>query len=132
MGKIWVLAVLLVLSGSIPKEPIRPLRVVTQVRIDGYHGQQQVCRCYTQPEKIEAVLNYLRMQENKGMAQIDPERIVGDAYTVDVCLSDGQHHIYYQRADRYLSRDYHPWQRIDEEQAQIFYELLQENSSDIA
>ena len=101
-----------------------PTRVVTGVEITTCGGTRTLRRYYTQPQKIQKVLNYLRLQESEGFADTDPERLTGTAIVIDVTLSDGSHSVYYQRGGRYLSKKYHPWQKINTNRAMEFYETI--------
>lgn len=104
--------------------------VVTQVQVTCAHEGKTIERCYTGQRKIAPILNYFRMLENQGKTHIDPERILGDVYRIRISLSNGIEHVYWQRADRYLSRDRHAWHLVDREQAKQLYAILQEMPSD--
>lgn len=113
-------------------EPAPRLHVVTQVDIICRRADDILQWHYTQPQKMISVLNYVRLLEYRGKVDTDPEKIIGDSYKITVQLSDGRSHVYYQHAERYLSRDHHPWELIDPEQAQRLYPMLQEMPSDLA
>lgn len=104
------------------KPPEIPL--VTGVEITCLHGEETIQRTYTQPEKVQRFLYYLRRQETVGYAQVDPERIIGDAAWIEVKLSNGQSRVYRQRADRFWSKDCHRWKRIDESWGRRLYSML--------
>ena len=129
-GKLFLLFVTAFVFSGCTRQAPPHLAVVTEVDVVCRRDGIPMERRYTSPEKMERLLNYLRMQENLGFAETDPERLVGDMYTIDVRLSDGQHHIYQQRADRYFSRDYRPWHSIDTEQAGMLENLLLRMPSD--
>ena len=86
---------------------------------------------YTDPDKIESILLYLRHLKRKGTAQVDPERVEGDHYEILLHYSNGERRVYYQHADQYLSQDYKPWERINPEQAKNLLPLLKSMPSDI-
>lgn len=137
MGRYWkifwlVLFVAVSLrSQQAPDRPrYRPIAVVTRVEVSCREGSYQLRRVYTRPEKMEKILNYLRLQKNMGAPMEDPERMLGAAYRILVETSDGTSHIYQQRLDRYLSRDYKPWQKIESEQAGQLRRILQMNRTD--
>ena len=113
------------------RKPPAQTRVVTQVDIVCDQGYRIFHRHYTQPQKIQQVLNYLRLQENLGPADMDPERVEGPVFRIAVRLSDGSDSVYYQRCGRYLSKEYHSWQKIDPKQAVAFYRMLQLTPTDI-
>ena len=107
-----------------------PSKVVTGVKVTADSGYRIIRRHYTQPQNIQRVLNYLRLQEGQGFADIDPERLTGTSFVIDVTLSDGSHSYYYQRGSRYLSKKYHPWQKVDPDRAVDFYQMLQLTPTD--
>ena len=94
-------------------------------------GSIQHHRHYKSPEKIQKLLHYIRTLRPKGKADIDPEILGGNACKIILYYQNGQRQIYYQRSDRYLSVDAHPWERIKPEQAEKLYPLLEEMPSDL-
>lgn len=134
MRKCWKFLIILFLCLSVAgcgRKPPAQIRVVTQVDVVYDYGYGQIQRHYTQPQKIQLVLNYLRLQENLGPADMDPERVKGSAFRIDVRLSDGTGRVYYQRCGRYLSKEYHSWQKIDPKQAALFSQMLQRTPTDL-
>ena len=110
------------------QEPLLP--VVDRVEVDCKQGAVHQLRRYTSDEKMSWVLNFMRLQENLGQPEENPELAAGDVYTVTVHLSDGRERIYRQRADRYLQIDGDTWQKIDPDWGNNFYYLLQTLPSD--
>lgn len=88
-------------------------------------------RHYRSPDKIQKLLLYLRTLRPKGNAHIDPEVLNGNTCKIVLYYENGEHQIYYQQADRYLSVDAHPWERISQIQAEKLYGLLEEMPSDL-
>lgn len=127
----WLCLLLAVffLSGC-GKKAFTPSAVVTSVQITAGGTRRPLRRLYTEPDKIQMVLDYLRLQEGEGPADTDPERLTGTDFVIDVRLSDGSHSIYYQRGGRYLSGKYRPWQKIDEKKAADFYRMLRQTPTD--
>lgn len=105
-------------------------RFVTRIDVICHRENTTTLRHYTTQEKIEPVLICLRLLEPKGKADRDPERLIGDTYRIVLYLSNGGRSIYHLQADRYLSRDHHPWERVNEKQAQKLYPLLMRMASD--
>lgn len=133
MKKFWIILLMLCLclfSCSCGRKPPGQTRVVTGVDVVVESHQGVIHRHYTKPHKIRQVLNYLRLQDSQGPADTDPERIAGPVMRIDVKLSDGSNKVYYQRSGRYLSRQYHPWQKIDPKQAAQFSQILQVTPTD--
>lgn len=119
---LFILCVGMLLGCQEKNEP--EISLVTGVEITCRHGDETIHRIYTQPGKVQRVLYYLRLQETKGYARVDPERILGDAAWIRVQLSDGKQRVYRQRADRFVSRDCHRWKRIDESWGRRLYSMM--------
>lgn len=124
-----LLLAIFILSGC-GRKTKTPSKVVTGVEITADSGYRTMCRHYTEPKNIQRVLNYLRLQEGQGFTDIDPERMLGTSFVIDVMLSDGSHSYYYQQGDCYLSKKYHPWQKVDPDRAADFYQMLQLTPTD--
>lgn len=116
---------LLCLPGAMARRQGPSLPVVDRVEVDCRQGAVHQLRRYTSGDKMSWVLNFMRLQENLGKPEEDPEAAPGDVYIVTVHLSDGRERIYRQRADRYLQKDGKPWQKIDPAWGGNFYYLLQ-------
>lgn len=128
---LWaVMFVFLCLAGCGKKE-MGGVRVVSAVDVICDRGYQIQRRHFTQPEKMEMVLDYLRLQPDLGPVEKDPEKYAGQRIRIDVTLSDGTHRVYYQQGDRFLSRQLHPWQHIDPVRAAEFSENLLRMSTDL-
>ena len=125
--KYLMLPVLLLLcvSGAAARRQVPVLPVVDRVEVDCCQGAVHQLRRYTSGEKMSWVLNFMRLQENLGRPEVDPETAAGDVYTITVHLSDGRERIYRQRADRYLQIDGKRWQKIDPDWGGNLYYLLQ-------
>lgn len=128
--KMFFAAILIFTALGIKKLPPEPPRVVTRIHISCDRGYCIARRTYIDCKKIEPVLNLLRQRKNLGPAQTDPERLTGDAYRLEVFLSDGTKYVYYQRAGQYYSEKCHAWQKTDPKQAQRLVELLRRTPSD--
>lgn len=133
MGKAWKFSILFLcvifLWGCQPKKPQSP-RLVTMIRVSGVHQDIPLDVIYTQPQKMETLLYYLRSLEELGQAETDPERIMGDRFQITVSYSDGTRQIYRQRADRFLSRNDRPWKNVDPQKASLLYPLLMSMPAD--
>lgn len=125
----------LILSGCSRNHTSRPtepaIRYVTKVDVTCKKDQAALRWQYTDSEKMEAILLYLRTLRRSGTAQVDPQRVEGDHFEILLHYSDGSRRVYYQHADRYLSQDYKPWEQIDHKQAQDLYPLLESMPSDV-
>lgn len=104
--------------------------LVTQVDVVCRREYSTLTRHYTQPRKIEPILNYLRLLTYHGRPDTDPERMAGNAYEITLHYASGRKSIYRQRAEQFLSKDGEPWERIRPEQASLLFPLLQNTPSD--
>lgn len=100
------------------------VEVVKEIRVTCEKSGEKEIRSFTQPEALEEILTYLRRQHSLGQPALDPERLTGPRYTIQVTMSGGGQHIYYQFADAYFSKDYRPWQIIDRAEAAQFETLF--------
>lgn len=105
-------------------------RVVTQVDIDCQHQDVPIRRHYTDTQKMEWVLLYLRLLKPMGKPKQDPDTIDADVYLITVHYSDGSQNLYKQKDHRYFSKGTHPWQTIDPGQAADLYDLMRHVPSD--
>lgn len=123
---------LFILSGCIKNDTLqKPLcRVVTQVDISCQTEHMLMQRHYTQTNKMEYVLLYLRLLKPQGKPDADPDQINKEVYEITLHLSDGSKKLYKQKAHRYFSRDSRPWETIDPAQAAGLYRLMQKLPSD--
>lgn len=87
-------------------------RVVTGIDIFYRQNQDSLERHYTSSEKMQLVLNYLRLLEYAGIPDTDPEMYTGNVCRISLQLAGGGSRTYYLYADRFLSVDYRPWQII--------------------
>ena len=78
---------------------------------------------FQKTNNIESILNYIRLLEYAGAPTNDPELQTGDTYRLIVHLADGNQHIYHLHTDRFLSRDFRPWVKV--ESPYPFFWLLQ-------
>ena len=122
----------IIMSGCVKKNAPPPCKVVTQVDISCRQENLLLQRHYTDPEKMESVLLYLRLLKPMGQPEQMPPPQLGDLYHITVSLSDGSKRNYLQMAHRYFSRDSRPWELIDPKQAAGLYFLMQKLPSDPA
>ena len=83
MGKLWKLCCSLICCMGLcacSSKPT-PLNLVTRVWVTDASGSTKY---YTQPQKMEVILYYLRSLEPLGKAKTDPERIIGAHYKICV------------------------------------------------
>ena len=124
MAKFWKLFIAFVICFSLfgcGKQP-KSLHLVTKISVTDGKG---ITRDFTEPKKMETILYYLRGLDPLGRPQTDPERIMGESYRIHIEYADGGKSIYRQRANRFLSRDSHPWQTVDPKKAAVLRPLLE-------
>ena len=121
----------IIMSGCIQNNAPHT-RVVTQVDISCQQETFQLHRHYTDPQKMEYVLLYLRLLKPMGKTDPLPDDLKRDLYEITLSMSDGTQRSYRQLAHRYLSKDAGPWRPIDPKQAAGLYFLMQKLPSDPA
>lgn len=124
-----LLTVLLTGCAVQPQEP--SVRVVTRVDVTCNRDGQLLQRQYTETEKMQPLLNYLRLLEPRGLATVDPELVRGNAYEITLHFSQGAPTVYYQHSERFLSKNRHPWQKVDSHLSGELYPILRDLPSDL-
>lgn len=104
--------------------------LVTAVDITCQYQDVQIARHYTQQQKMEYVLLYLRLLEPAHRPCETAGENWEDVYEIRLSLGDGNQRLYRQRAHRYLAVDGRPWQTIDPEKAEGLYRLMRRLPSD--
>ena len=104
--------------------------VVTRIRISCQKEDAQILRHYTDQQKMEYVLLYLRLLQPERMIPVPEAQPTGELYRITLERADGSVTEYRQRDHQYLSKDKAPWQRIDPAQAEGLYRLLRALPSD--
>ena len=105
---------------------------VVRAEITYEHQGETLYRCYTQPEKLSDFLMQLRLQEFRGYADVDPEKIEGDRCRIELTRIDGTKAIILQNANRFRSRDYRRWEKIDRHQGERLYPFLKGLPGDVS
>ncbi len=130
-AKLFFISFCVALLGGCEKTEVKPIcRVVTGVEISCQHEDVQIRRHYTDTEKMEYVLIYLRLLNPMGRPGINPETVDADVYRITLQLSDGSQKVYLQKDHRYLALQEGPWQTIAPEQAEGLYRLMRKIPSD--
>ena len=127
--KILPLMLCLLLTGcNMPQT--QKSRLVTEMSVQVQQEDGALFRHYTDPQKMETVLCYLRALPGRTHSCPDPERYAGPQYRIQLHYSDGSTGYIFQHADRFLSRDFHPWQEVDSGHAAFLLPLLQSMEND--
>lgn len=114
----------LLLGCSAPKEPSAN-KLVTDIQIQCRNGQAVLQRHYSDAQKMEVVLSYLRALHRRQPTDVDPERLEGPQFKIYLTYSDGTERYIFQRSDQFLSVDFGPWQAVEQNTAAFLYPLLQ-------
>lgn len=109
---------------------IQKSKLVTGLSVEVVQDQKLLHRQYTDPQKMETVLSYLRAMDGPVTNCADPERYAGPRYRLELSYSDGSKSYIFQHADRFLSRDFQPWQEINPNYAQFLLPMVQNMGSD--
>lgn len=119
-----VVILLLLLTGC--AEPVPPgYRVVERITVTVSHNAQVREYQYTQPEKMQSILHYLRRMKTYAPVPIAPETFRGDAFRIVLHRSDGTEAVYHQIADGYLQKDGSVWEKVDARHASSLLRLLE-------
>ncbi len=87
-------------------------RLVTKVQVRYVQSGAPLIRQYTQQDKMVAILNFLRLCKFDGMPTDNPENHTGSSCRILLTLAGGGSRTYYLHAERYLSKDAHPWEKV--------------------
>ena len=112
---ILFLSVLLFLNGcAFPAEGYTaPSRIVSSVDIRCQRSSGAISRHYEKPEKVEAVLHYVRMLNPNGPTELTQDDLENDFYQITVHLQDGGTRTHQQRGDTFAALHRRYWGRID-------------------
>lgn len=105
-------------------------RVVTQIEIVYHHKPIVSEGTFSDPEKMQQILLYLRQISPYGTPAEDPEQAEGSDFYITLHYSDRSKKVYHQRADRFLRINNGPWKRIDPKKAMKLSEILATMDSD--
>ena len=117
------------LSSAKPRKAM--CRYVTQVDVHCQIDGQSAHIRYTDPEKMEAMLLYLRLLRAGKPPEEDPDAIDGDTFQITVSLSNGIQRKYIQKDHYYFRKGNNGWQSIQPQQAAGLQRLLFFFESDI-
>ena len=130
----FLLLLIVLLTGCNQEQPVEtaPLcRFVTRADITCYHGGQTVYKQYTQDRKIESVLYYLRLLQDKGELGQLPRDAEGVDYEIRLFFSDGTVRSYRQKGIAFISQNQGPWRILKPRQGRKLLTLFRLLSSDI-
>ena len=120
-GLVVILLNALLLAGCGKKPDVK---LVSQISVDWDQEAVAVDRVYTDPYKMQRVLNRMRQLGQRFSPEVDPELLHSPAVTITVSFSDGSFHQHQLKADRYIRTDSSLWQQADPTQVQRLQFLL--------
>ncbi|MBO5891269.1 MAG: hypothetical protein J6Q30_00945 [Oscillospiraceae bacterium] len=121
---IFILSILLLLSGCAGKDSPSSFPLVTEITVHYENGPVHGQLSYTEDEKMQLILTYLRLLKPYGQPPENPETADGPLFEILLHYSDGGSNIYQQKADRYLKSGEEPWLCIPTQKAMELSVLL--------
>lgn len=100
-------------------------RYVIRAQVSLYQGQRQQTKIYLQPQKINSLLNFLRMTDPRGNIRTAQSIPDSHHYRIALLYSDGSENVYHLQDYRYFCKNSGVWQKISTSHAQLLYPLLQ-------
>jgi len=112
-----ILSFFLLLSGCTREDPPSSFPLVTEITVHYENGPIHGELRYTEDEKMQQILTYLRLLNPYGQPQEDPETAEGTLFQIILTHSGGGSTVYQQKADRYLKTGQDPWLCIPPQKA---------------
>ena len=131
----WILSFFFLLSGCAQKEAASSFPLVTEISVHYENGPVQGQLSYTDDEKMQLILTYLRLLRPYGQPTEDPETAEGTLFEISLHYADGGTSVYRQKADRYLKSGEKPWLCISPQKAtelSLLLGYLEEDISEIS
>ena len=123
-NKIMVLILCIFLSGCARKTPAAPNSVVVRADIICTQSERTYQLTYQHPQKLEALLNFLRTLRYQGSPETSPETLSGDRFEIQFTMSDGSVRTHRIQDYAYLRRNGKEWEKIDPLQGRSLVLLL--------
>ena len=120
----WILSFFFLLSGCTRKQTPASFPLVTEITVQYENGPIQGQLSYTDDEKMQLILTYLRLLKPYGQPTEDPESAEGTLFEISLHYADGGSAVYRQKADRYLKSGEEPWLCIPPQKATELSVLL--------
>ena len=130
-GMVYAMVVLLLGCCSVcaPRRHT-PYRVIAEIQVVYQNQALETRQQFTQPEKLQRIVDYLRRIDPYGTPIEAPETVAGSDFYITLLYSDGSQRRYHQRADRYMRVEQGAWKRIDPDKALELSRLLGSMPSD--
>ena len=121
LSVLCLFALILFLRGSAAPKG----RYVTQVEVLLQKGSYRQKWNYTQPKKINSVLNFLRSTDPRGRVYTAQPIPDSHHYRIVLHYNDATCSTYYLQDYLYFNKNTDIWQRVSTSHAQLLYPLLQ-------
>lgn len=105
-------------------------KLVTKITITETRDEMAVTHLYTNAQKMESILNYLRLLDPYPPVNISPDTFRADFYEITLHLSDNTKTVYRQLHDQYLQMNNGSWNRINSSTGSQLPDLLSFLSTD--
>ena len=133
--RIWIYLLLfsMIFSGCTyyaPPGENHSVRVVTAIDVTSTENGITENYHYTDTNKMQVILHYLRNLQPDKVTPIDPESFRTDAYEIRLALSDGTQTTYRQIFDEFLQKNDGRWHSIDRTLGAILPKVLDNMPSD--
>ena len=115
-------------SSNTASQPL--CRIVTQITVIQQDDADSTQKLYTDGDKMQSILNYLRLIDPYGSPSVDPKTVEGNTVRIIVSHSDGFEQVYEQKADRFMTVNGGRWMCIDSEKAQALHALIDDMERD--
>ena len=120
----WILSFFFLLSGCTREENVSAFPLVTEISVHYENGTVEGQLSYTDDEKMQMILTYLRLLKPYGHPPEDPEAAEGPLIEISLHYANGGSTVYRQKADRYLQTGKNPWLCIPPQKAMELSLLL--------
>ena len=106
---ILILSLFLFLPGCSQEKSPSSFPLVTEITVHYENGPIHGQLHYTEDDKMQLILTYLRLLKPYGQPPENPETANGTLFQITLHHSDGGTTLYQQKADRYLKSGEKPW-----------------------
>lgn len=105
-------------------------RVVTKIDVHYYKKPLVSEGSFSDPEKMQKILYYLRKISPYGTPTENPEQVQGSDFYITLFYSDHTTKTFQQRDNRFMRINGGPWKRIDPKRALMLSQILGTLDSD--
>ena len=129
--KLWLsVCAISCLLGCHKQVDMQQCRVVTGIAVTYLNGPIQCQRQYSNPDKMQQILDYLRTAAAYGVPAEDPENTAGSDFYIVLSYSDGCQKYYRQKANRFLRDTDGIWKKLDPSRGAKLGQIIGQMESD--